>query len=188
MATADNHSDPTTRGVRATLVVVLAAGVMLVAACSTDNSDTARTTDGASAPVGSELPADAVAIMDTEPYLAARWPYLVIDPESGEVIYANLADQLMLLASQTKHFVVGSVYNDLGTDKTLNTPVYATAAPSGGTLDGDLVLVASGDLALGGRKCARRQVRFRNRWHRPRLRRCPSWCRPRTRRSPGRTR
>ncbi|WP_040494068.1 D-alanyl-D-alanine carboxypeptidase/D-alanyl-D-alanine-endopeptidase [Ilumatobacter nonamiensis] len=135
------------------LAAVLAAGLLLVAACS-DDSDTSPAPGSASTPAGRDLPADAVAIMDSEPYLAAQWPYLVIDPESGEVVYTNLADQLMLLASQTKHFVVGSVYNDLGADTMLTTPVYATAAPSGGTLDGDLVLVASGDLALGGRNAA----------------------------------
>ena len=89
--------------------------------------------------------------MATAPYSAARWSYLVVDPETDEVIYSNQADTFQFLASQTKHFTVGTAYNDLGVDHTLTTPVYATAAPSGGTLGGDLVLVASGDLALGGR-------------------------------------
>jgi D-alanyl-D-alanine carboxypeptidase/D-alanyl-D-alanine-endopeptidase (penicillin-binding protein 4) len=143
---------------RASAVAVVAATILLGAACTGEPSSSARGAAGATRAVtgsetgsGQALPPAALEIMGTEPYEAARWSYLVVDPETDEVIYRNQADTFMFMASQTKHFTVGSVYHDLGIDQTLTTPVYATVAPEGGTIDGDLVLVASGDLALGGR-------------------------------------
>ncbi|SNT45298.1 D-alanyl-D-alanine carboxypeptidase/D-alanyl-D-alanine-endopeptidase [Rhodococcoides kyotonense] len=135
-------------------LALAAVGVLLVAACS--NDATASETTGS---VGT-LPPEAVDIMQTEPYTTARWPYLVVDPATDEVIYSSEADKRMLLASQTKHFTVGTVYDELGADRRVTTPVYATAAPSGGTLTGDLVLVGSGDLALGGRGASEGKFEF----------------------------
>ena len=84
-------------------------------------------------------------------FKTARWIYSVSDPKTGEVLLANRPDELVFTASTAKNFTVGSVYAAVGPDATLTTPVYATAAPVDGVVDGDLVLVASGDLALGGR-------------------------------------
>ena len=145
------------REVRAAALTVAAASILLLGACTGEpsTSATGSAADGAHGATGTAtgetLPAAAVEIMETEPYDAARWSYLVVDPETDEVVYSNQADTFMFMASQTKHFTVGSAYHDLGIDQTLTTPVYATAAPEAGTVDGDLVLVASGDLALGGR-------------------------------------
>ena len=102
------------------------------------------------APIG-ELPAAAAAIMAKPEFKTARWIYAVSDPKTGEVLLANRPDELVFTASTAKNFTVGSVYAAVGPDATLTTPVYATAAPVDGVVDGDLVLVASGDLALGGR-------------------------------------
>ncbi|ORM30104.1 D-alanyl-D-alanine carboxypeptidase [Williamsia sp. 1135] len=135
------------RAIRAALAIATVSGLLLTAACSGDSSDTSEPTGTQ----GQAIPADAATIMDTDPYTAARWSYLVVDPETDEVIYSNQADTFMFLASQTKHFTVGTVFNDLGVDRKITTPVYATTAPVNGTLTGDLVLVGSGDLALGGR-------------------------------------
>lgn len=155
---ARERRSPRSRGaVRGSVLAVAAAGVLLGAACTGEPSSSAAGSGGGAAPAtgaGQALPAAAVEIMGTEPYDAARWSYLVVDPETDEVIYSNQADTFMFMASQTKHFTVGSAYHDLGVDERLTTPVYATAAPEGGTVGGDLVLVASGDLALGGRNAA----------------------------------
>ncbi|MGU3435022.1 D-alanyl-D-alanine carboxypeptidase/D-alanyl-D-alanine-endopeptidase [Actinomycetes bacterium M1A6_2h] len=98
--------------------------------------------------------------MESDPYTAARWSYLVTDPETGDVVYSNQADTFMFLASQTKHFTVGTAFDELGVGRKITTPVYATAAPVDGTLNGDLVLVGSGDLALGGRNAAQGNFDF----------------------------
>lgn len=138
------------------MAVATVAGMLLTAACSGDSSDDPKPTGTQ----GQAIPGDATAIMETDPYTAARWSYLVVDPETDEVIYSNQADTFMFLASQTKHFTVGTVFNNLGVDKTVSTPVYATAAPAGGTLTGDLVLVGSGDLSLGGRNAEQGKFDF----------------------------
>jgi D-alanyl-D-alanine carboxypeptidase/D-alanyl-D-alanine-endopeptidase (penicillin-binding protein 4) len=135
---------------------VTVSGLLVTAACSEDSSDDSEPT----ATQGQAIPADAAAIMETDPYKAARWSYLVVDPETDKVIYSNQADTFMFLASQTKHFTVGTVFNNLGVDRKVTTPVYATAAPAGGTLTGDLVLVGSGDLALGGRNAEQGKFDF----------------------------
>ncbi|HEY9314298.1 D-alanyl-D-alanine carboxypeptidase/D-alanyl-D-alanine-endopeptidase [Williamsia sp.] len=131
---------------RTVFAVTTVSAMLFATACSDDSSDSSSESGQ-----GQGIPEAATAIMDTDPYTAARWSYLVVDPETDEVIYSNQADTFMFLASQTKHFTVGTVFNNLGVDKTVTTPVYATSAPVGGTLTGDLVLVGSGDLALGGR-------------------------------------
>ncbi|AEF42443.1 D-alanyl-D-alanine carboxypeptidase/D-alanyl-D-alanine endopeptidase [Hoyosella subflava] len=118
------------------------------------------TTDDESPPASSDLPSDAVEIMSSDPYAAGRWSYLVLDPDDGRVIYSNLADEFFFLASISKEFTVSTVFDDLGSSTTLTTPVYSTVEPDDGTLTGDLILVASGDLALGGRGALEGQFRF----------------------------
>lgn len=102
------------------------------------------------APIG-VLPPDAAAIMAKPEFRAARWIYQVTDAETGEVLFANRPNELVFTGSTAKMFTVGSLYASLGPEATITTPVYVTAPPSGGVLDGDLVLVAKGDLAMGGR-------------------------------------
>src|SRR6476469_5292112 len=99
-------------------------------------------------PIG-HLPAAAAAIMAKPEFKTARWIYSVSDPKTGEVLLANRPDELVFTASTAKNFTIGSLYAAVGPDATLTTPVYATAPPVGGVVQGDLVLVASGDLALG---------------------------------------
>lgn len=99
----------------------------------------------------SEIPSAATDIMKTAPYAGAHWSYLVTDPADGKVVYSHRANEFVFLASVSKNFTVATVYDQLGADGTIETPVFATAEPTDGTLTGDLVLVASGDMALGGR-------------------------------------
>jgi len=137
------------------VVLPVVAVVVGLAACTPPPpSSTARTAiasgTGPPAPIG-ELPAAAAAIMAKPEYKSARWIYSVVDPQTGEVVLANRPDELVFTASTAKNFTVGSVYATAGPDATLTTPVYATAPAVDGRVDGDLVLVASGDLALGGR-------------------------------------
>ncbi|OYD69957.1 D-alanyl-D-alanine carboxypeptidase/D-alanyl-D-alanine-endopeptidase [Rhodococcus sp. OK302] len=145
---------PYTTSVRAVAALVSVAA--LLTACSANQ---ASNSDVASAPT-QQIPPEATRIMTTDPYAMAQWSYLVVDPVTDEVIYSNNAETSMFLASQTKHFTVGTTYDTLGVDHTVTTPVYATAEPVEGTLTGDLVLVGSGDLALGGRNAAQGRFDF----------------------------
>ncbi|MBJ8344149.1 D-alanyl-D-alanine carboxypeptidase/D-alanyl-D-alanine-endopeptidase [Antrihabitans sp. YC2-6] len=84
-------------------------------------------------------------------YSTARWIYYVVDAESGEVLLENRPDEMIYTGSTAKNFTVGSVYETLGPETTLTTPIYATAPVADGVVPGDVVLVASGDFVLGGR-------------------------------------
>lgn len=135
----------------------LGYAVLISALVATSCTDTRDESPGASPP---DLPADAREIMSGEPYAAARWSVLVTDPADGRVIYSNLADEFFFLASISKEFTVSTVYSELDASSTLTTPVYSSADADGETLSGDLILVASGDLALGGRGALEGQFNF----------------------------
>jgi serine-type D-Ala-D-Ala carboxypeptidase/endopeptidase (penicillin-binding protein 4) len=97
------------------------------------------------------VPSGAQKIIDKEAYRTARWTYHVTDLKSGDVLLSNRSEELVLSGSTAKNYTVGAAYDILGPDSRLTTPVYATTPVVDGEVDGDLVLVASGDLALGGR-------------------------------------
>lgn len=97
------------------------------------------------------MPADAQAIIDSSHYEHGQWHWNAVELGSGETLFAQDQDELNFLGSTTKLFTVGTYYDEMGADATLETPVYATGNRAGGTLDGDLVLVGAGDFILGGR-------------------------------------
>ncbi len=80
-----------------------------------------------------------------------RWGMKFYSRDANEVVYTLNADQLFNPASAMKVFVAGTAFSALGADYRFHTPVYRTGPVENGVLRGDLVLVASGDLLLGGR-------------------------------------
>ncbi|WP_375483962.1 D-alanyl-D-alanine carboxypeptidase/D-alanyl-D-alanine-endopeptidase [uncultured Mycobacterium sp.] len=91
-------------------------------------------------------------------YATARWLYYVADRDSGEFLLSQRPDEMVLTGSTAKEFTIGTVYDTIGPNTRLTTPVYATAPAVDGVLHGDVILVASGDLALGGRGAMRGRV------------------------------
>jgi serine-type D-Ala-D-Ala carboxypeptidase/endopeptidase (penicillin-binding protein 4) len=91
------------------------------------------------------------AVMDKPAYEHAQWGLLQVDPSDGQVGLSQFPDQSFLPGSVTKLFSVSATWGTLGRDHRFETPVYAVGAQDGSTLDGDLVLVAQGDLTMGGR-------------------------------------
>ncbi|MDQ6948475.1 MAG: D-alanyl-D-alanine carboxypeptidase, partial [Actinomycetota bacterium] len=86
-------------------------------------------------------------------YGSASWNFLAIDVRTGETLYAFKADQMAFTGSTRKLFSVGTALNGLGTDHREITPVYRTGSvDQNGSLSGDLILVAKGDLTFGGRR------------------------------------
>lgn len=140
------------RRVRPAASAAVVAALLVAAGCSDDDDEggEAPGPSGLTAEIGT-LPDDARTTMEKAPYATARWIYYVADAESGEVLLANRPDEMVFTASTNKNFVVATVYDTLGPDTTLTTPVFSTAPVADGVIDGDVVLVASGDLALGGR-------------------------------------
>jgi D-alanyl-D-alanine carboxypeptidase/D-alanyl-D-alanine-endopeptidase (penicillin-binding protein 4) len=76
----------------------------------------------------------------------------VVDRTTGETVYQRNADQLFAPASVTKLFSTAAALVELGPDHRFETPVVRRGeVDSGGTLRGDVILVARGDLSMGGR-------------------------------------
>jgi PBP4 family serine-type D-alanyl-D-alanine carboxypeptidase len=72
--------------------------------------------------------------------------------DQNKVIYALNSQQFFTPASTTKLFTEGTALELLGADYRFHTKVYRTGSiNSDGTLNGDLILVASGDPDLSGR-------------------------------------
>lgn len=91
------------------------------------------------------------AVMDGKDYKQARWGVLVADAKTGDVLYAREPDKLFTPASTTKLFSCATALLTYGPDYRFETPVYRRGPVVDGSLHGDLILVASGDLTFGGR-------------------------------------
>jgi D-alanyl-D-alanine carboxypeptidase/D-alanyl-D-alanine-endopeptidase (penicillin-binding protein 4) len=91
------------------------------------------------------------AILDRPEYRGARWGALVVDAQTGKALYRRNADQHFTPASTMKLYYGAAALAALGADSRFETPVYARGRLRDGRLEGDLVLVASGDPTLGGR-------------------------------------
>jgi D-alanyl-D-alanine carboxypeptidase len=100
---------------------------------------------------GKALPADVQAVLDKPLYKSGIWGLQVVDVDTGEVIYDLDSERMLLTGSVRKLFSIGLALDKLGIDHRFTTPVYRRGDVANGVLDGDLILVASGDLAMGGR-------------------------------------
>ncbi len=105
------------------------------------------------------------AVIKAPEYQSARWGILVVDAETNKVVYEQNADKLFSPASVTKLYSCGAALAALGKDYKFDTPVYRRGEFSGGVLKGDLILVASGDFALGGRTMADGRMAFKDHDH-----------------------
>jgi serine-type D-Ala-D-Ala carboxypeptidase/endopeptidase (penicillin-binding protein 4) len=99
-----------------------------------------------------ELGPEVKKIMNSSFYRYGEWGLLEVDPSDGRTVHAlGPADRLYIPGSSTKLFSVSAALDDLGFDHRFKTPLYAQGEVKYGTLSGNLVLVAQGDLTMGGR-------------------------------------
>lgn len=99
-------------------------------------------------------------------YLHAHWGLLCADLQTGETVYALNPDQLFSPASTTKLYSTAAALTTLGADHRFKTPVHRRGEVDGeGRLAGDLILVASGDLTMGGRTDGDGRIAFRDSDH-----------------------
>src|SRR2546423_255583 len=84
-------------------------------------------------------------------YKQAHWGILIVDAETGKTGDEHNPDRLFAPASTTKLYTCAAALAALGSDYKFETPVYRRGEVKDGRLDGDLILVASGDLTMGGR-------------------------------------
>lgn len=101
---------------------------------------------------GGDVPSDIRAVMEKPLYHGATWGMRVIDIESGRTLIDLNPDRHFFIASVRKVFTVGELMDKVGPWHRYNTPVYRQGKVNRqGILQGDLILVASGDLTMGGR-------------------------------------
>jgi D-alanyl-D-alanine carboxypeptidase/D-alanyl-D-alanine-endopeptidase (penicillin-binding protein 4) len=106
------------------------------------------------------------AVIDGPDYTQAHWGILVSDAKTGEAIYQRNAEKLFTPASTTKLFSCAAAMVAYGADHRFTTPVYARSKINpDGVVKGDLVLVASGDLAFGGRFTRHGKLEFADQDH-----------------------
>ena len=112
------------------------------------------------------LPEGILNIIKDPLYKGSSWGILVKDLESGEVVYQLNMEKLFVPASTTKLFTLSAGLDTFGPDYRFQTPIYRWGkVDSQGTLDGDLVLVASGDLTMGGRTTPDGRIAYTNMDH-----------------------
>ncbi len=107
------------------------------------------------------IPPEVLQIIDGPKYAGATWGIRVVDLATGAPIYSLGPDSLFFTGSVRKLFSVGQALNELGPGYRFTTPIHrrGSLGPDG-VLQGDLVLVASGDLTLGGRTTPSGKVAF----------------------------
>jgi len=98
------------------------------------------------------VPPAIKAVLDNPRYKGSTWGLRVVDLENGQVLMNLEPNRKFLVGSVRKLFSVGQLLNQIGPAHTFDTPVYYEGTVSEiGTLHGNLILVASGDLTMGGR-------------------------------------
>ena len=109
---------------------------------------------GGCATIGLGSPAvesDAIdRILDAPPHDRVHFGVLVLDAESGETLYERNADRWFVPGSNQKILTTAAAWSLLGPDHRFRTELWATA-PLAERLEGDLVLVGTGDPSLSRR-------------------------------------
>jgi D-alanyl-D-alanine carboxypeptidase len=101
---------------------------------------------------GAPVSQDIKKIMDKPQYRGAIWGLRVIDLNNGHELVNLRPGHKFFIASVRKNFSVGELMDKVGPGHRYNTPVYRQGKVNRhGVLDGDLIIVASGDLTMGGR-------------------------------------
>ena len=102
---------------------------------------------------GSQVPAsvaETIARVQSQPlYQHSTWGLMVADAATGEVLLAQNAESMFVPGSIMKTFSAANALNAYGPDARFRTPVFRTGEVRDGTLNGDSVLVASGDFSFG---------------------------------------
>lgn len=97
-------------------------------------------------PIGA-LSDEIKSVLDKEIYRHAQYGIHVIDTANGDEVYALNSDRLFYPASLIKLFSTASALSHLGRDFKFETTLYQRGRlTSRGTLEGDLILVPSGDI------------------------------------------
>jgi D-alanyl-D-alanine carboxypeptidase/D-alanyl-D-alanine-endopeptidase (penicillin-binding protein 4) len=130
-------------------MAVLAAVVVLAVACAGAHAGTLPPVTGAPP---AEVSARIGDIQSKAAYAHTSWGVHVVDLDTGAVLIDQAGDRSLVPGSIMKVYSTATALDLYGPDYRFHTPVYKAGPVSGGVLDGDLVLVASGDFSFGLRE------------------------------------
>ena len=104
-------------------------------------------------------------IMNRPEFAHATFGIEFYSMDSGRPLYQWNADKLMVPGSTTKLLIEGTLLNLLGPDYRFHTRIYRIGEIKKNTLEGDIVIVASGDPNLSGRVQPDGTLAFENEDH-----------------------
>jgi PBP4 family serine-type D-alanyl-D-alanine carboxypeptidase len=104
-------------------------------------------------------------VMNRPEFAHAMWGIQFTSLDSGRVVYALNENKLFTPGSTTKLLTEGTAMGVLGADHRFTTRVYRTGPVRAGVLEGDLVLLASGDPNLSARLKPDGTLAFENEDH-----------------------
>ena len=122
-------------------------GLFVLAAACTSDGTLSRPADTSTG----RLPEAIQKVIDQPRFDPAVWGIDVVNLDTGQVLIDHGSQRALLPGSTPKIFSTAAALETFGPDHTFVTPVYAVGHRTGSTLTGSLVLVASGDLVMGGR-------------------------------------
>jgi len=88
------------------------------------------------------------AILEAPPLRGAHVGLLAVDASSGRVLFERNSERRFVPASGQKILLTAAAWSRLGGDYRFRTEVWAAGPLVDGTLDGDLVVIGSGDPSL----------------------------------------
>ncbi|KTC93436.1 D-alanyl-D-alanine carboxypeptidase [Legionella cincinnatiensis] len=106
------------------------------------------------------IPADIEAVISKPMYKNATWGLRVLNLETGKELLNLNSDIHFFIGSVRKIFSVGELLNKEGPHYHSVTTVHNDGVIHHGILKGNLVLVASGDLTMGGRTLPNGKIAF----------------------------
>jgi len=92
------------------------------------------------------------AVMERPEFRHASWGMEFFDLDARKVVASVNGERLFVPGSTTKLLTMGTAFETLGADHRFRTRMYRTGPIRAGIVQGDLVLVASGDPNLSGRR------------------------------------
>jgi serine-type D-Ala-D-Ala carboxypeptidase/endopeptidase (penicillin-binding protein 4) len=102
-------------------------------------------------PASAALAQELGSLFDAPAFDRMQWAVLVQSLSSGETLYSRNPSKLMMPASNMKIVTLAAAAERLGWDFTYETQLVSPAAVTDGVLEGDLVVVGSGDPTIGSR-------------------------------------
>jgi len=132
------------------MMAMSSAAVALVAAAGCSGALAGASASTMTGP--SNLTHALTAIENSPLYQHSDWGISVVDEKSGQSVVAQNDQKMFDPGSTMKIYSISTVLRLYGPDYRFRTPVYREGTVAGGTLNGNLVLVASGDMSLGLRE------------------------------------